>query len=154
MRLIQKLVVASLLFTLALAGCALDGDGVDTPHVQISTSDELATYLATAQGSPLDRLSPGARARFLDSLVFGRNGLGGFEYADLEAELTPSRIHAVLSLFGVERTTPMLSGARIETGKDRDLMLQLVEEGDHKGYKCESHATCAEMPKRICLSGC
>jgi hypothetical protein len=44
----------------------------------------------------------GARMRFLASLQFGRNGLGGFGTEDLGATLTPAEIRAVLALFGPE----------------------------------------------------
>lgn len=54
------------------------------------------------RGSPLDLLPPLARQRFLDSLVFGQNGIGGFDTQELATELTPAEIIRVLSLFGLE----------------------------------------------------
>lgn len=52
-----------------------------------------------AMTDPLDRLSPGARERFLGSLDFGSNGLRNFTATDLGLELTPDEIRSVLALF-------------------------------------------------------
>lgn len=49
--------------------------------------------------TPLDLLPRLARKRFLDSLVFGRNGLGGFGTQDLAIELTTGEVERVLALF-------------------------------------------------------
>ncbi|MBB5876522.1 hypothetical protein [Xanthomonas sp. 3498] len=70
----------------------------------IRSSAQLETYLRAHAGqrTPLDALTPGARERFLDGLVFGRNGLGGFDTQDLP-QLTREQGRALLALFGVER---------------------------------------------------
>ncbi|MBB6366113.1 hypothetical protein FHR56_001226 [Xanthomonas sacchari] len=70
----------------------------------IRSSAQLETYLRAHAGqrTPLDALTPGARERFLDGLVFGRNGLGGFDTQDLP-QLTRAQGRALLALFGVER---------------------------------------------------
>lgn len=48
-------------------------------------------------------------------MVFSDKGLASFSYAELEAELTPTQIYEIMSLFGLQRLVPMMSGARIET---------------------------------------
>ncbi|MGH8157582.1 MAG: hypothetical protein ACREPQ_05645 [Rhodanobacter sp.] len=80
----------------------------------IKSAQALARYLhdTPALASPLDQLSPGAKKRFLSSLQFGENGLGGFDPTDLEAELTNEEIHRVLALFGAQDYAANLHGVQ------------------------------------------
>ncbi|WP_228135926.1 hypothetical protein [Xanthomonas sp. NCPPB 1128] len=80
------------------------GSAVAAEDLPIRSRAQLETYLRAHadQRTPLDALTPGARERFLDSLVFGRNGLGGFATQDLP-KLTRAQGRALLALFGVER---------------------------------------------------
>ena len=82
--------VALLCFTPALA-----------QHTPITSQAQLQRYLHdTPPGaSPLDKLSPGGRKRFLAQLGFGRKGLGGFSVDDLVNELTHPQIVRVMALF-------------------------------------------------------
>lgn len=119
-------------------------------------------------GSPLDRLSPSAKQRFLSSLTFSDKGLASFSYADLQDELTPSQIYQVLTLFGVQRTASFARHARIETDTDRMILgapsvapqtctinSTLAGAGcDHEGYRCIERATCALAMQMICTSNC
>lgn len=68
------------------------------------THEALDAYLRihADKPTPLDALPPLARQRFLDSLVFGRGGLSGFDTSDLAAELTPEQIARVLALFDAQ----------------------------------------------------
>lgn len=70
----------------------------------IRSRAQLDVWLRAHAGvsTPLDPMPAGARMRFLASLQFGRNGLGGFGTEDLGATLTPMEIRAVLALFGPE----------------------------------------------------
>lgn len=74
------------------------------PAPPLESWAELDAWLAAQAGrpTPLDALPPLARQRFLDSLVFGSRGLGGFSFGELQLELTPSQARAVLALFGLE----------------------------------------------------
>ena len=93
--------ILCLLAALACA-CAFAGDA-SSALLPIRDARQLARWLENPPAaSPLDALSPGARARFLDSLAFGRKGLGGFDPHDLVLELDAGQIHAVLALFGDE----------------------------------------------------
>ncbi|TWI03605.1 hypothetical protein IP90_01419 [Luteimonas cucumeris] len=78
-----------------------------------STAD-LDRYLkATANApSPLDRLSPLARKRFLDSLEFRDGALVSHGRSDLIAELTSDEIRQVLGIFGEEPDEYLLTLAR------------------------------------------
>ncbi|MXV10662.1 hypothetical protein DYQ93_06355 [Xanthomonas sp. LMG 8992] len=80
------------------------GTAVAAEQLPIRSRAQLATYLRARAGqpTPLDALTPGARERFLDGLVFGRNGLGGFDTQDLP-QLTRTQGRALLALFGMER---------------------------------------------------
>jgi hypothetical protein len=156
MHLFKKAMFA-LMFAAAVTGCAADGSSSDSSDVQITSAQELSSYLQRNTKSPLDRLSAPARERFLDSLVFSENGLGSYHYADLEAELSVSEVHAVLSLFGVEHTTSMLTGAKIETPADSQLAPPRPPPGgttDYKDFRCKSIGTCTSSLFDICTTNC
>lgn len=107
--------------------------------------------------SPLHALSPAARDRFLNSLVFTERGLGGYYYADLQAQLTASQIYRVLSLFGAQHTTSLLQGARIESRADEIIMENTIapeQPADYQDYECVSRATCGPRLSYICMSSC
>jgi hypothetical protein len=116
--------------------------------------------------SPLGKLSASARAEFLSSLTFNEKGLTGFNYRVLEDELTPSQAHSVLALFGAQRLTTLLKGARVETETDQKLLKGSQaksifnpwgdgdEGGNEKEYYCSGRATCSYSPANICMSSC
>jgi hypothetical protein len=107
--------------------------------------------------TPLNALSPAARDRFLNSLVFTEHGLGGFYFADLEAQLTASQAYRVLSLFGAQHVTSLLQGARIESRADEIIMENTVAPelpADYKDMECVSRATCGPKYNYICMSSC
>lgn len=57
---------------------------------------------ANGRRTPLDRMPPGARERFLASLDFGAGGLVGFDTFEVSSTLGPGDLHDVLGLFGPE----------------------------------------------------
>jgi hypothetical protein len=140
----RKLMVTAVL-GFALGACATDQDPqptVDNQPVQIHSAKELTAYLQTAKTTPLDRLSPADRQEFLSSLRFGDKGLGSFKYTALES-LSPEDVYQVLSLFGAERNTSMIT---------HDATSNVAV--DYKDYECSSRATCRSALFYICLSGC
>ncbi|MGN6112619.1 MAG: hypothetical protein ACTHOC_06385 [Luteimonas sp.] len=70
-----------------------------TPPLRSRAALEAWLAAEAGQRTPLDLLPPLARARFIDDLVFGHDGLGGFSTEDLATELTPAEAKAVLALF-------------------------------------------------------
>lgn len=68
--------------------------------------------------SPINRLSPLARKRFLATLVFNENGLVSYGYADLVAELGAADIYQLMALFGAQRTVALIKGLHIGSGED------------------------------------
>jgi hypothetical protein len=128
----------------------------------IKTKEDLDRYLEELRQnpearSPLNLLSPAARDRFLNSLVFTEQGLGGYQYGDLQAQLTASQIYRLLSLFGAQYTTTLIRGARIESRADQLIMENEIapeQPADYKDYKCVSRATCEAALSYICMSGC
>ena len=76
----------------------------DAAGLPIRSQAQLDAWLRAHAGmaTPLDRMPAGARMRFLASLRFGRNGLGGFGVEDLRTTLSTAEIRAVLALFGPE----------------------------------------------------
>lgn len=130
----------------------------------IKTKADLDRYLEELRQNPeartpLNALSPAARDRFLNSLVFTERGLGGFYFADLEAQLTASQIYRVLSLFGAQHATALLKEARIESKADEIIMEYTLSAdepiaGDYQHYECVSRATCGPKSGYICMSSC
>jgi hypothetical protein len=98
----------------------------DATGLPIRSLAQLETWLQTHAGkqTPLDRMPPGARMRFLASLRFGERGLGGFDPADLGATLTPDEIRAVLALFGpdVEAFAAHIPSTRLPEGSNATSM--------------------------------
>jgi hypothetical protein len=86
----------------------------------IHTRADLKKYLKThaKSGSPLDALNPGARQRFLASLVFHQHGLGGFGAADLKY-LPSVQIYKILSLFGAQSYTLQVTDGRFQSTDSR-----------------------------------
>ncbi|MFC6841050.1 hypothetical protein [Xanthomonas theicola] len=70
-------------------GLALDQRLIDQLTAPIKSRADLRGYLAAVPAdSPLRRLTPGARKRFIDSLVFSPSGLASYSYEDIASELT------------------------------------------------------------------
>lgn len=101
------------------------------PATPISTQTQLDVYIreTPAPRSPLNWLTPAARKRFVDGLVFRERGLGGLYLGDLGYELTREQAYTLLSLFGAQsyamgmdaRSTPRSAGgsataSALETG--------------------------------------
>lgn len=125
----------------------------------IKSNADLHIHLSTATDSPLDRLSSHAKWLFVDSLIFGRRGLGSYRYDILEEELTLTEIYSVLSLFGVQHTTPMLKNAKSVSKADALIMESGQALGwvsrppgeDYPDYWCSSRATCTQSMNHICI---
>jgi hypothetical protein len=122
----------------------------------IKSQEDLRLYLLENQDqeSPLMLLSPGAKARFLDSLVFTKGGLASFDYRDIQAELTATQAYQLLALFGAQRSTKAIPGLRISSPSDA----AIVESGsdptimaDYQDYWCASPATCDRRVGSICI---
>ncbi|QNH11670.1 hypothetical protein [Xanthomonas sp. SI] len=132
-------------------------------NAPVHSAAQLAAYLAAPKGSgsPLDSLSPAARARFVDSLKFNEGGVTSFYYADIESELTGSQAYALLSLFGLQGTLQFMPNIRVDSDSDREIMrafgsgtpgIPLPE--DHNDYWCSGRATCSRNIGSICTGNC
>jgi hypothetical protein len=123
------------------------------PAPQIQSAEDLSIYLQSTSDSPLDHLSPGAKQRFIDGLVFTKYGLGSYRYTALEG-LPATEVYQILALFKAERTTAMVIKARVPG----DLSNAVInEEGpitfDQYSYKCDA-GNCVSAINYICLSSC
>ena len=98
---------------------AADTSTTSVPELPLRSRDALEAYLIANAGkqTPLDALPPLARRRFLDSLVFGRNGLGGFDTGDLETELMPGEVHRLLSIFDLEAYSSNIHSRHLDGSK-------------------------------------
>lgn len=141
----------------ALSACATDQGqeavGDNQPISQIQSARDLDTYLRTTPNSPLDHLQPAARQRFIDSLVFNESGLASYQYTDLEA-LSPTEVYQILSLFGAERTTSMITKDRGAGELAEPTTQQSAPSADHEDHYCAGRATCDPKIGSICMSSC
>jgi hypothetical protein len=118
------------------------------PAKPITSRAELDAYLRDTPpaNSPLNWLTPGARRRFLDSLVYREHGLGGMNLGDLRYELTREQAYTLLRLFGAQDyavdldalTTPRPAThddatGSLEAAYDRLLAATEHSEGDAQG---------------------
>lgn len=163
--------IGRLLFLLALAppfaalAAPTPDDGVTRnatlamPAKPITSRAELNAYLRDTPpaNSPLNWLTPGARRRFLDSLVYREHGLGGMSLADLRYELTREQAYTLLRLFGAQDyavdldalTTPRPAthddaAGTLEAAYDRLLAAAEHAEGGAQGQAI-SHSYAAEF---------
>jgi hypothetical protein len=74
----------------------------------VRTQEQWLAVLASGKGTPLDALTPYGRRRFLGSLQWGNNGLGGFRVTPLVRELSLGQLSEVLSFLGSVSYLPML----------------------------------------------
>ena len=125
----------------------------------IRTEAALRKYLASPQSnSPFAPLSQGARTRFVQSLRFSEKGLSGYEYGDLQQELTATQIYRILSLFGVETSTSAIPGLKVQSKSDELILLRgklynttLRAATDYPGYICGGKASCIKDERAICI---
>ncbi|WP_448098081.1 hypothetical protein [Luteibacter yeojuensis] len=146
---------------------------IDEARAPIKSEADLQNYLVAEQpNSPLNKLSPAAKAKFLSSLRFGDKALGSYNYEVLENELTASQIYDILSLFGAQATTHLISGAMVRTSTDALIMkpqainrpcgpgIDSCDSGggdgdtDYEGYGCGRPHTCIVEPGSICMHSC
>jgi hypothetical protein len=137
----------------------------------IKSASDLKNFLIMTpkKQSPLKYLSPQAHRRFVESLTFNENGLTGFNFMVLKENLSPSQIDKILSLFGAQHLTPVISAkvennsgpAAIQSQHLNPSQKNNFSSGgwpklydDHKGYYCSGRATCNESSTQICMSGC
>lgn len=103
----------------------------------IRSRAELVRYLhdTPPDESPLSLMPPGARKRFLGTLAWGRNGLGGFAAGDLAQYLTDAQIRRVLGLFDAGSYADGLHGRAIAlTATERDAPETSLEQKFDEAY--------------------
>lgn len=121
----------------------------------VKSRQDLAEHLRLAgTASPLNALSPGARERFLDSLVFNENGLVEYRYDDLARELSVTQAYRILRLFGAAESAPFLRTMRPRDEVDAGIQ-SFMRIDDHEGGKCVAPGTCEMLHLHyICTSNC
>ncbi|MDQ6942455.1 MAG: hypothetical protein M3169_08085 [Candidatus Eremiobacteraeota bacterium] len=96
----------------------------------------------------------------MSSITFGKKGISGFRYADLQSELTASQVYDVLRVFGVQKDLAIVPNVRVDTPADERVMRAFpftakpIDGGDYRDYRCASRATCSQSPGDICTSNC
>lgn len=143
---------------------SLEAKNIVLKYAPINSSKQLDNHLlALTSDSPLAAFSQSARARFVAGLRFGEQGLAGYDYEPITSELTASQAYRVLSLFGAQRTLPLLPGLRADSSSDQEVMdfsdsafsvnpNPVIE--DYPGYACSGRATCSQSMNSICMSSC
>lgn len=122
---------------------------------EVKSSSDLKKYQDRAgRTSPLEKLSPAAKSRFIESLSFSQNGLSQYRYDALQSELSASETYKVLRIFGAEQSAPFLHESKVKSDIDRGIATLRMAE-DHKDAKCISHGTCETgWVGYICTSNC
>lgn len=167
---IHQFLAAPLLAVALLAGTPLAANAqatdssTSTPSAPIKSRAALDAYLSAHAGmqTPLDLLPPRARQRFLDSLVFGSDGVGGFSTAELATELTPGEIEQVLALFDATQYARMIPSRHAahppswrgkpiepgigETGYDVLLALATGNEPDNDALELRYQSLFGDLP--------
>lgn len=101
------------------------------PAKPISSRTQLDAYLRDTpeSRSPLNWLTPAARKRFLDGMVFGEHGLGGLYLGDLAYELTREQSYTLLRLFGAQSYALDLDGRSAPRPTDASGEASTLESG-------------------------
>lgn len=77
---------------------------VDQLSAQVSSRNELLSYLSQHPECPLNKLPSFARSHFINSLVFSKGQLASYSYVELRDYMSVSETYGVLALFGAQRT--------------------------------------------------
>jgi hypothetical protein len=130
-----------------------------TMMAKVNSASKLQEFVGKTSGEPpLAYLSSEARKRFVSSLTFNENGLTGFRYDDIEAELTFSEAYELLSVFGAQSRIFSMDLA-VSSEQDAKLLAVVSRsvfqtKEDHVGYKCVDRFNCYQTMSYICMSGC
>ncbi len=147
-------------------------------HAPVKSQMDLRNFMASNRTTALDALSQNSKRDFIGSLKFTKKGLSSFNYNVLEAELTPTEIYGILSMFGLQRGTGQFDNARPQTSLDQAI-LNLYGENNRsiqansgfesqfhggswgkiadeflEGYRCLSQGTCVQADGHACTSNC
>lgn len=145
-----------------LASSYVEQQQIVRRNAPVHSAVQLAAFLAktTSTESPINALSPAAKARFVNSLRFNETGVTSFYYADIESELSSSQAYELLSIFGLQSTLSVMPKLRASTQEDKQIMSAFGREtasmimADHENYWCSGRATCSRDVGSICMSGC
>jgi hypothetical protein len=158
---IRKLIYVTIFAATALGACVAEKGSEpvdDTSSIStaanaappIRSTKDLDSYAGTNPGFALNRLSPDAKQRFLDSLVFTELGLASYQASELEA-LTPAQLVQILSVLKVENTASLIAQARDSNVAGQPAAI-VKPNDDYPGYKCQPPATCIAYFGAICIA--
>ncbi|WP_215407773.1 hypothetical protein [Janthinobacterium sp. JC611] len=142
----------------------------------IKTSQDLRAYLEMTEGrhSPLNKLPPNARERFLHSLTWNERGVTGFSYESFR-EITATEAYQILALFGIQHVASIVR-PKVRSISDQTIMSMARPQGqveaqgfgpgtitptpgndletDYMDFKCSARATCSRSTTDICTGNC
>lgn len=75
---------------------------IDAAVAPIRSRADLARHLQTRRDSPLQRMAPMDRARFIEGLVFTEKGLASYSFLPMEGRLSVTETFRILALFGAQ----------------------------------------------------
>ncbi|MGQ4659315.1 hypothetical protein [Lysobacter sp. F6437] len=132
-----------------LMGTAAAGNPSDETYVPIQSRADLQRYLEATPiaESPLSRLSPMGRRRFLEDIHFTERGIGGYGFADLLAELRADEISEVLALFDLHASSGLLSDAREVNRNDLPSRWPVPQEPTAIGRKFDQLRALRRLPE-------
>lgn len=132
---------------------------IDVALAPIKSQADLVFYLKNVplSESPLRFLSPSGRERFLASLVFGESGVGGYQYSDLQVELSAAQVYEILSLFGLQSTASLVKGLKVSDALDAVIAAPRDHDPGGPGKRCatpQNPRACVYSAASICAFNC
>jgi hypothetical protein len=103
-----SLVLVCLCFYVAASPQAEPIISVQPAELVVHAQDQLQSILASGKPTPLDALTPYGKRRFISTIRWGRDGLGGFSTLPLVRELDIQKLAKVLQFLDSARYLPML----------------------------------------------
>ncbi|HEX7803012.1 MAG TPA: hypothetical protein VF471_09675 [Pseudoxanthomonas sp.] len=94
---------------------------IDQATAPIKSKSDLERYLRTTPDSPLNKLPPKLRDKFLKSLVFTRHGLASYSYLGLDSASTTD-LYAIFSLFGQQRYLTSIPGLKAKNPTEKSIL--------------------------------
>jgi hypothetical protein len=136
----------------AMAALENDKRAIDLAAATIRSRAQLDQHLTTNLTSPMDRIPEAARRTFLDSLVFTDWGLGSYSYEPLAANLSPTEIYQILSLFGVQSSIGAIPELVAQNPTERAMLrpLQYPDKRDAACYSGDQWTYCQVAKGAVC----
>lgn len=130
-------------------------------YAPIQTVEDVQLHLDNPK-SPINKLSLAARDRFVESIVYTENGVGGFSYLPL-LELPKGDIYQIAKLFGLQFELPILDRGTFDKGDKNTFSILCDGDTDCLGgdlydavcvESSDGSRSCRQLGGHVCSSNC